>query len=155
MLLLDNTVLSNFALIARIDLLIKAIEGQISTTPQVIGEFNDGVTKGRLPQSKLDWLEVAYLGVEEEALFQELQNHVNAGEASCLAVAARRDGRILTDDRDARKLAAQFKIPVSGTLGVLLRLVQIHELSSTEANELLGQMIAHGYRSPVERLEDL
>lgn len=155
MLLLDNTVISNFALVARIDLLIKAIEGQIATTAQVLSEFNAGVTRGKLPQSELDWLEIVYLRAEEETLFQELQGHVNAGEASCLAVAAHRNGRILTDDRDARRLAAQFKIPISGTLGILLRLVQIHELSLVEANELLGQMIAYGYRSPVEKLEDL
>jgi predicted nucleic acid-binding protein len=155
MLLLDNTVLSNFALVARFDLLIKAIEGQISTTPQVIGEFNNGVTRGRLPQTSLDWLEVVSLQAEEEALFQELLEHVNAGEASCPTVAAHRSGRVLTDDRDARKLAAQLRIPMSGTLGALLRLVQIHSLALPEANELLGQMIAYGYRSPVKKLEDL
>jgi predicted nucleic acid-binding protein len=95
------------------------------------------------------------LGAEEEALYQELLEHINAGEASCLAVAAYRGGRVLTDDRDARKLAAQLKIPISGTLGALLRLVQNHALSLPEANELLGQMIAHGYRSPINKLEDL
>jgi predicted nucleic acid-binding protein len=155
MLILDNTVLSNFALVARFDLLIKAMEDQIATTPQVIGEFNNGVARGRLPQTSLDWLEVVNLEAEEEALFQELLEHVNAGEASCLAVAAHRSGRVLTDDRDARKLAAQLRIPMSGTLGVLLRLVQIHSLALSEANELLGQMIAYGYRSPVKKLEDL
>ena len=62
---------------------------------------------------------------------------------------------VLTDDRAARKLAAQLKIPISGMLGVLLRLVQIDVLTMPEANELLGQMIAAGYRSPVEKVEDL
>ena len=76
-------------------------------------------------------------------------------EAACLAVAAHRNGRVLTDDRDARKLAAQMKIPVSGTLGVLLRLVQIDALTLPEANNMLKQMIAQGYRSPVEKLDDL
>jgi predicted nucleic acid-binding protein len=154
MLLLDNTVLSNFALIARIDLLTKAMEGQISTTHQVIVEFNDGIARGRLPKTSLDWLEVVSVGAEE-ALYQELLEHINAGEASRLTVAAYRGGRVLTDERDARKLAAQLKIPVSGTLGALQRLVQNHAISLSEANELLGQMIAYGYRSPVNKLEDL
>jgi hypothetical protein len=70
-------------------------------------------------------------------------------------VAAQRNGRILTDDRDARKLAAQLKIPVSGTLGILLRLVQIDALMLFEANEMLGQMVSKGYRSPVQKLEEL
>ncbi len=155
MLLLDNTVLSNFALVGRIDLLARAMESQLSTTPQVIREFNDGVARGRLPKTDLNWLEIISLRVEEEVLFQELINHVNAGEAACLTVAAHRDGHVLTDDRDARKLAAQLKISVSGTLGVLLRLVQIQALTFNEANDLLGQMLTHGYHSPVKKLEDL
>lgn len=154
-LLLDNTVLSNFVLVNRIELLTEALGNEVATTPQVIGEFNDGVARGRLPETRLDWLEVVNLGAEEESLFRELLVRVNAGEASCLAVAVQRNGRVLTDDRDARKLAAQLKIPISGTLGILLRLVQINVLALSEANEILGQMIAGGYRSPVEKLEDL
>jgi predicted nucleic acid-binding protein len=154
-LLLDNTVLSNFALVNRIELLTNALGNQVATTSQVIGEFDDGVTKGRLPETRLDWIEILVVEAEEESLFGELLARVNAGEASCLAVAARRNGRVLTDDRDARKLAAQLKIPVSGTLGILLRLVQIDMLTTPEVNEILGQMIAAGYRSPVEKLEDL
>jgi hypothetical protein len=95
------------------------------------------------------------LEAKEETLFQELLNRVNAGEAACLAVASQRNGRILTDDRDARKLAAQLKIPVSGTLGILLRLVQTNVLTLSEANEILGWMVSRGYRSPVQKLEEL
>lgn len=155
MLLLDNTVLSNFALVNRIELLTKALGNQVATTPQVIDEFKDGIARGRLPETRLDWIEILDIEAEEESLFREIMVRLNAGEASCLAVAARRNGRVLTDDRDARKLAAQLKIPVSGTLGILLRLVQIDVLTTPEANEFLGQMIAAGYRSPVEKLEDL
>lgn len=155
MVLLDNTVLSNFALVNQIELLTKALGSQIATTPQVIDEFNNGVARERLPETKLDWLEVINLETEEEELFQELLTRVNLGEAACLAVASQRNGRILTDDRDARKLAAQMKIPVSGTLGVLLRLVQIDMLTLSEANEILERMISQGYRSPVQKLEEL
>ncbi len=155
MLLLDNTVLSNFALVDRIELLSKALGSEVATTSQVIGEFNDGVARNRLPETKLDWLEVISMEAKEETLFRELLARVNAGEAACLAVAAQRNGRILTDDRDARKLAAQLKIPVSGTLGILLRLVQIGALTSPDADEILKQMIAGGYRSPVKKLEEL
>jgi predicted nucleic acid-binding protein len=80
---------------------------------------------------------------------------VNAGEAACLAVAARRNGRFLTDDRGAHKLAAQLKIPVSGTVGILLRPVQIDALSLAEANRILNEMILKGYRSAIKRLDDL
>lgn len=155
MVLLDNTVLSNFGLVGRIELLTTALGNQVATTLQVIDEFNNGVARDRLPKIKLDWLEVINLEAEEEILYQELLNRVNAGEAACLAVASQRNGRILTDDRDARKLAAQLKIPVSGTLGILLRLVQIDALTPSEANEILGRMISKGYRSPVQKLQEL
>lgn len=153
--LLDNTVLSNFALVNRIELLTNAFGNQSATTSQVLDEFENGVARGRLPETRLDWLEILDMEAEEEPLFGELLARVNAGEASCLAIAVQRNGRVLTDDRDARKLAAQLKIPVSGTLGILLRLVQINVLALSEANDILGQMIIGGYRSPVEKLEDL
>ena len=155
MLLLDNTVLSNFALVGRIELLTAALGYQVATTPQVIDEFNEGIARGRVPETRLDWLEVINLEAKEETVFQELLMRVNAGEAACLSVDSQRNGRILTDDRDARKLAAQLKIPVSGTLGILLRLVEIDTLTLFEANEILGQMVSKGYRSPVQKLEEL
>jgi hypothetical protein len=154
-LLLDNTVLSNFALVGRMELLTVALGSQVATTPQVIDEFNEGSARGRVPETRLDWLEVINLEGKEETVFQELLMRVNAGEAACLAVASQRNGRILTDDRDARKLAAQLKVPVSGTLGILLRLVEIDTLTLFEANEILGQMVNKGYRSPLQKLEEL
>lgn len=154
-LLVDNTVLSNFALVGRVDLLPLALGDSVATPTQVVIEFQDGITRGRLPETRLEWLKVLELLSEELDLYSEYLKRVNAGEAACLAVAAHRNGRVLTDDRDARKLAAQMKIPISGTLGVLLRLVQIKELALSEANSLLKQMIAEGYRAPVEKLDDL
>jgi predicted nucleic acid-binding protein len=153
--LLDNTVLSNFALVERFELLITALEGEAIVTSQVLGEFLDGVGIGKLPDTDLEGLNVIELGNDEVSLFQALLAHVNVGESSCLAVAAKRDGKIITDDRDARKLAAQLRVPVSGTIGVLMRLVNIRVLSLAEANKLLKKMVDKGYRSPVESLEEL
>ena len=78
-LLLDNTVLSNFALVSRIELLTKALGSQVATRPQVSGEFNDGVARGRLPETKLDWIEILDMEADEEALFREILVRVNAG----------------------------------------------------------------------------
>lgn len=88
-LLLDNTVLSNFALAERMELLPQALAGNASTTPQVMKEFETGVALGRLPGIDLGWLEVVTLRAEEDALFEEHLARVNTGEAACLAVAAR------------------------------------------------------------------
>ena len=70
-------------------------------------------------------------------------------------MAVTRGCRVLTDDRDARELVRRLRIPLSGTLGVLTRLVDIAHLSLDEANALLLQMIAAGYRSPVTSLRDI
>lgn len=154
-LLVDNTVLSNFALVSHIELLPKALGSQTATTVQVIAEFDDGVARGRLPDTNLDWLEAINLKAEEEVIFQELLARVNIGEASCLAVASNRNGRFLTDDRDARKLAAQLQIPISGTLGILKLLIQNNMLRLDDANQILSNMIGKGYRAPIQNLADL
>jgi len=44
---------------------------------------------------------------------------------------------------------------ISGTLGVLTRLVDIGHFTLNEANDLLLQMIATGYCSPVSSLRDI
>ena len=154
-LLLDNTVLSNFALVGHIDLLPKVLGAKVPTTPHVMGEFNDGVSRGRLPKTNFDWLELITLEAQEEIHLQKLVARVNVGEASCLAVASYRNGRFLTDDRDARKLAAQLQVPISGTLGILQRLVKLDLMTVATANQILSSMIAKGYRSPVRTLDEL
>ncbi len=45
--LLDNTVLSNFALVRRADLLLLALGPEIATTPEVVEEFLAGVALGQ------------------------------------------------------------------------------------------------------------
>jgi hypothetical protein len=47
--LLDNTVLSNFALVERPDLLRVAVGTVAATTTDVMSEFGAGVEQGRLP----------------------------------------------------------------------------------------------------------
>lgn len=56
MLLLDNTVLSNFAMVGRIELLTVALVSQVATTPQVIDEFSEGITTGLVPETRWNWL---------------------------------------------------------------------------------------------------
>jgi predicted nucleic acid-binding protein len=87
--------------------------------------------------------------------YHQFLRALNEGEAACLAIALARGCRVLTDDRDARELARQLRIPISGTLGVLIRLVDMKHFRLDEADALLSQMIAAGYRSPVVSLRDL
>jgi len=84
-----------------------------------------------------------------------LDNTVLSNFALAQRTELHRTSRFFTDDRDARKLAAQLQVPVSGTLGILLRLVQIQALTMEQANALLALMVAKGYRSPVGDLGEL
>ena len=54
MVLVDNTVLSNFAKVNRLDLLKKAFE-KLYVTEQVLEEFKKGVKRGILPSISLDF----------------------------------------------------------------------------------------------------
>ncbi len=57
---------------------------------------------------------------------QELSRQVDAGEAECLAVAVTRGYTFLSDDFAARRVAKTRGVAISGTLGVLLLLVDRH-----------------------------
>ena len=66
MIVVDNTVLSNFALIDSFALLQKASKMKLCTTQYVTDEFNQGVEIGRLPQSDLGWILLCCFETPEE-----------------------------------------------------------------------------------------
>jgi predicted nucleic acid-binding protein len=152
--LLDTTVLSNFARIERPDLLRLALP-DAATTPQVITELERGVAAGYLMTHAWDWLELVRLTSSEKANLARIRLVLDDGEASCIAVALERKASLFSDDMDARHYARRQGISVSGTLGVLSLLVKGKHLSIEDADDLLLAMIAQGYRSPVSSLTDL
>jgi predicted nucleic acid-binding protein len=153
--LLDNTVMSNVAVVGRPDLLQIAFGNTLATPQQAFAELEAGMRLGALPHLDWQWLPVWTLDAAEVPHFNLFLRTLNAGEAACLAIALTRRCRVLTDDRDARELARQLQIPVSGTLGALTRLVDMKHLSLDEADVLLSLMTVAGYRSPVVSLRDL
>jgi len=153
--LLDNTVLSNFSAVERPELVRLALGEVAATVEEVYAELQAGIRLGKLPACDWSWLPVLSLSESERATYERLRERLNAGEAACLALAAARGYRVFTDDRDAREIAADMRIPISGTLGLLTRLVDRGFLSLQEADGLLARMISAGYRSPVARLADI
>jgi predicted nucleic acid-binding protein len=150
--LLDNTVLSNFALIRQADLLKQLFGDLATTTSQVMVEFELGIQLRRLPTTNWSWLPILTLSATEYQIYQQFLNQLGQGEASCLAAAIQRQGIVYTDDSRARTIAKQLQLPVSGTLGVLARLVKRQSLTLVEADAFLHQMITFGYHSPTETL---
>jgi predicted nucleic acid-binding protein len=152
--LLDTTLLSNFARIGQLDLLITILP-EAKTTPQVLAELDKGEAAGWLPESDWEWLGVVTLSANEQAHFEKMREVLGDGEASCLAVARERNGTIITDDRDARRYARRLGVAISGTLGMLALLVKRRILTLPEADSVLQAMIKQGYYSPVNSLTDI
>jgi predicted nucleic acid-binding protein len=156
---------SNFAAIGRLDLL-KRVHGHLYVPNQVYEEILDGLEEGYefyadfesqiYPLAQEGWIElVSITGDQEYRLFQSLPRRLHHGEASCLAIARHRNWAFLSDDKLARQAARSLGIPVSGTLGVLAQSVKRRLLTIEEADGLLGRMIARGYRSPFDSLQQL
>lgn len=153
--LLDNTVLSNLALVDHAQLAIRLWPDRACTTSQALDEYEMGVASGVLPGDAWRDLRVVRLTEEESISAARFSSRLAAGERSCLAVAAQRGGLLASDDLDARRTARVWGVPRTGTLGILVLCVQHGYLSRKEANDLLTEMIRLGYRSPVDRLDTL
>jgi len=136
LLIVDTTVISNFSLIGRLDLL----EGikDLCITKEVWDELDLANKKGLLEISQTDLkAEILRMNEDEKESFLRLSSRFGRGEASCLAIALHRDAGILTDDLDARRFAQRGNVPVSGSIGVLVKCITIGHLSLEQGNELL------------------
>ena len=155
MILIDNTVLSNFARIKKAKSIPLAFEGDIGTTTQVIEELNRGTILGRLPTYPHEQLQIVTMTTAENKLYQQLAISLGDGEASCLAVASHRKWTVATDDKSGRKWGRRLQIPLTGTLGILVLLVTRKQITRAEGNTWLQEMIKADYRSPVQTLDPL
>lgn len=152
--LLDNTVLSNFALVNRTDL-FRHLWDNCSTTPDAWREYQSGIALGYLPKEAWETLLLIELTAAELEIAQQLVDALGAGERTCIAVAKSRGGLFITDDRKARQVALEMGVMVTGTLGILVIAVERKILPIDEANQLLVQMIQFGYHSPVDNLNSM
>jgi predicted nucleic acid-binding protein len=153
--LLDNTVLSNLALVGQDDLPFRLWGEAAATTAASRAEYQAGVEAGLIPRGCWGGLPVIELTPEEDALAFSFSAGLGPGERTCLAVAAQRKGMLASDDLHARRAATRLGVPITGTVGILAACVRTGHLSLAEANGLLEAMIAAGYRSPITSLDQL
>lgn len=152
--LLDNTVLSNFAVVKRADIVLQ-LWNACSTTPDAWQEFQFGIALGHLPGDAWKTIALTELTEPERAIAKQLSRVLGAGERSCLAVVKNSGGLFVTDDRKARQVALELEVNVTGTLGILIVAVERKVIPIGDANHILAQMIQNGYRSPVDHLNSL
>jgi len=161
----NTTVISNFASVGRLALL-RQLFGEVYLSTEVYAEIQDGLAEGHAFYTGIEthirplvpdgWLHlIALMGEAELRLFGQLLDTLHRGEASSLAIAAERGWAFFSDDARARQIGRDLHVPVSSTLGVLLRAVKAQILPLAEANALLDQMIHAGYRSPYTNLAEL
>jgi len=153
-LILDTTILSNFLKVGCLSVL-QSLNCEVCLCQAVAEEITEGMQRRKVPEATLDWLPVVVLSAEEQSFAERLRARLGAGEADSLAVASMRGWTLATDDRDARRVAAQFQVAVTGTIGILVRLVEEGTLDPEKAEATLEQMVAQGYYSPISSLREV
>lgn len=153
--LLDNSVLSNFALAGECELLKEKLQEKLAIPEEVKKEFLLGIENGIIPKTDFKWLRILKRTDDEERLFERFCSRLGKGESACLAVAISRKYKLFTDDIDARNTAQRLEVPVSGTIGMLTYLVHKGHISLKKGNKILNEMISKGYYSPIKILDDL
>jgi predicted nucleic acid-binding protein len=151
--LLDTTILTNFAQVGITKVITDLWGEQACTTVDAFREYSMGITAAGL--SPLAWrqLNILKLTSEEENIAAARFKRLGRGERTCLAVAIQRGCILATDDKPARRAAQYYGIQLMGTIGILRTCVKHGLVSDTEAQTLLEKMIAAGYYSPVSKLD--
>ena len=149
---LDNTAISNFSAVGRMDILRERYGGQLILTSEVLIEAERGPHPEAIRRAiEEGWVELRslYADSEEHGVFVELLNRgFGMGEASSIAVCSTGGGWVfVSDDLDARREASRRGVGVVGTYGVLDRQVAESRMDLKEGNELLRRMMEYGFRT--------
>jgi predicted nucleic acid-binding protein len=114
--------------------LLQKIYSEVTITPQVAQEI-----KITLPA----WMKVKT--PSDQKVVAELLKNLDEGEASSIALALEHKNCLLIiDEKDGRKIAASFNIPIIGTLAVLLEAKQRKFVESF--TKCLDQLLNKGFR---------
>lgn len=90
--------------------ILKLIYGEIITTVEISNEFGEP-----LP----DWVKIK--SPDNTLILNELKEQIDKGEASAIALALETtDCILILDDLKARKIAENYGLKITGTLGVIL-----------------------------------
>jgi predicted nucleic acid-binding protein len=154
---LNTTVLSNFAYIDQL-WVVTGLSG-ICAVPVVREELENGVNDHPYLQSALDTLddEIPIAAISDTVANREavVGGHLDPGEAQAFALADAADGRLLTDDGDARSFAKDQGVTVVGSVGVLLAAIDAGKIDEATADEWLSMWIDEvGYYVPYRTISE-
>ena len=154
---LNTTVLSNFAYIDQL-WVVAGLSG-ICTVPVVREELEHGVDNYPYLQEALETLdnEIPVATISDTVANREavVGEHLDPGEAQAFAIADAHDGRLLTDDGDARSFAKDQGVTVVGSVGVLLAAIDAGKIDESTADEWLSTWIDEiGYYVPYRTISE-
>ena len=136
MLVVSNTSpILNLAIIDRLSL----IREQFTTVTIPKGVLEELRVGENLPGSKkiLDALDAKWLQVEEvqdSAMLRILKRELDAGEAETIALALENSAKwVLLDESEARRIAKDLGLRITGVLGILLRACRQERIPSLRA----------------------
>jgi predicted nucleic acid-binding protein len=152
---LNTTVLSNFAYIDQL-WVVTGLSG-ICAVPVVREELEHGVDDHPFLQSALDILDdnIPIATISDTVKNREavVSSHLDPGEAQAFALADEYDGRLLTDDGNARSFAKAQGVTVVGSVGVLLAALDAGKIDEATADAWLSTWIDEiGYYVPYRTL---
>ena len=157
--ILDTCVISNFALSQSIFILKSCYSRQVCITSFVMAEILKGLLKGYKELSDVKtalsegWLiETPLKNIKEKQLFETLSISLGSGESSSIAVAKNRGLTFASDDLVARREALLINVPLTGTVGILVRAVNSKLINLHTGETILSRMKEHGFYAPVESL---
>jgi len=147
--IVNTTVISNFASIGQLDVL-RQLYGSLAMSTDVYDEIQAGLAEGYRfyegmeqwvePLAEGGWIHLTSLSHEQELRYlRELPARLHRGEMASLAIARHRGWLLLTDDRAARTEATRLGVPVSGSLGCLVLAIERHLCSLSQANRVVPQ----------------
>ena len=140
----DTTPISELAKVDHLDLLPKLF-GKVVIPQGVFDELQVGEHPAAKLVQDLSWLEV--VTVNNQQLVRELQQSfkLDLGESEAIALAEEISAsQLLIDERAARKVAMARKLPLIGTVGILLLAKRRGLLDSVK--DVLDEMQAQGMR---------
>lgn len=148
---IDNTVLSNFAVVGEMELLHNILGENAFVTESVKSEFmcKDSFKSLKIPFQILSTSPLDIKNFKDVLrLLEPVRKYrgLHDGEISCIVQTINENAKVvLTDDNLARRYCEKEKLEVHGTVFVLARGVKLNLLSVEKAEEILAVMKKRGY----------
>lgn len=157
----DTVSISNFCLADSLHLIEYRYKGKAFISTEVYGEILDGVSSGCQELNSIEEIirnkamGILVMDGKEYETYRSFLSNLGKGEASCIAIAKKRNMTVVTDDRAARNRCIEFKVRFTGSIGIIKASVKDGFISLLEADLILSKMIAAGFYSPINNISQI